>query len=376
MVFSGVQGAPAETWPADGHNAAGTVPVTVESTTPVVRSAPFLRQVDGQWSLFAPNARTDSSGVAWGTSAADGRSIPFDQVFLARPSDSVDTVNAALDAGMHVVLTPGVYSYDQPLRVTKPGTVVLGMGMATLVPTAGNAAIETGDVAGVQLSGITIDAGAQRSDVLVQVGPTGASVADAADPTTLTDVFVRIGGPHAGSATTSIEVNTPHTVLDDIWAWRADHGTGVGWTVNTADTGVVVNGDDVTALGLFVEHYQRNQVIWNGERGRTVFYQSEIPYDVPDQASWNDGGRTGWSSYKVADGVTQHQASGMGVYSFFRDAPVVAQDAIQTPGGSGIELRHLVTRFLNGQGGIDHVVDGRGDAAHGVGGEETSYLAG
>jgi len=47
-----------------------------------------------------------------------------------------------------------------------------------------------------------------------------------------------------------------------------DHGAGVGWTRNTADTGLEVTGDNVTATGLFVEHYQKNEVIWSGQ-GRT-----------------------------------------------------------------------------------------------------------
>ena len=83
-------------------------------------------------------------------------------------------------------------------------------------------------------------------------------------------------------------------ILDDIWAWRADHGTGVGWTSNTAGTGVIVNGDDVTATGLFVEHYQKTEVVWNGERGRTVFFQNEMPYDVPSQAAWSHDGVDGY----------------------------------------------------------------------------------
>ena len=75
-------------------------------------------------------------------------------------------------------------------------------------------------------------------------------------------------------------------MLDDIWAWRADHGKGVGWTDNTADTGLVVNGDHVTATGLFVEHYQKTEVIWNGEHGVVTFFQNEKPYDPPSQAAW------------------------------------------------------------------------------------------
>ena len=37
-------------------------------------------------------------------------------------------------------------------------------------------------------------------------------------------MFFRVGGPHVGKATVSLEVNTPYTILDDLWVWRADHG--------------------------------------------------------------------------------------------------------------------------------------------------------
>lgn len=73
----------------------------------------------------------------------------------------------------------------------------------------------------------------------------------------------------AGLNTTSLIVNSHNILIDHIWAWRGDNGSGVGWTVNPADTGVIVNGNNVTALGLFVEHYQKCQVIWNGNGGRT-----------------------------------------------------------------------------------------------------------
>ena len=49
-----------------------------------------------------------------------------------------------------------------------------------------------------------------------------------------------------------------------------------------------VNGRDVTVYGLFVEHTQEHQTLWNGERGRTYFYQNELPYDPPSQAEWQE----------------------------------------------------------------------------------------
>ncbi len=82
---------------------------------------------------------------------------------------------------------------------------------------------------------------------------------------------------------------------DHTWIWRADHGNGgtVGWTINTARNGLVVNGDNVTFYGLFVEHYQQYQTIWNGNGGRTYFYQNEMPYDPPNQAAYMNGSHAG-----------------------------------------------------------------------------------
>ncbi len=104
-------------------------------------------------------------------------------------------------------------------------------------------------------------------------------------------MFFRIGGDIAGKATDSLVVNANNTIIDDIWAWRADHGNAgtVGWTTNTADTGLTVNGNNVVATGLFVEHYQKYEVDWNGQGGKTIFFQNENPYDPPNQAAWMNG---------------------------------------------------------------------------------------
>jgi hypothetical protein len=116
------------------------------------------------------------------------------------------------------------------------------------------------------------------------------------------------GGPHIGRATPSLIVDGDIVIFDDIWAWRADHGTGVGWTENTADSGVIVNGSNVTATGHFVEHYQKTEVIWNGESGKTIFFQNEMPYDVPNHGAWMNNGVNGYPAYKVADSVKSHEA--------------------------------------------------------------------
>ena len=172
--------------------------------------------------------------------------------------------------------------------------------------------------------------------MLLQVGTPRmrARQSDApADPTALQDVFFRIGGATPGKATTSLVVNSDNVILDDIWAWRADHGNGVGWTSNTADTGVVVNGDNVTAYGLFVEHYQKYEVIWNGNGGTDIFFQNEMPYDPPSQAAWMEApGVDGWAAFKVADTVTSFSGYGMGSYSFFNQGvDIFAAHAFEVP---------------------------------------------
>ncbi len=50
--------------------------------------------------------------------------------------------------------------------------------------------------------------------------------------------------------------------------------------MNPVATGIQVNGDNVIAYGLAVEHTLGNMVEWNGNQGRVYFYQSEYPYDV------------------------------------------------------------------------------------------------
>ena len=364
QVFSGVAGAPAQSFPDP--------PYTTLATTPASREKPYL-YVDsaGGYRVFVPAARTDSAGPTWVDGQTPGRSIPLSEFYLARPSDSVQAINSQLARGMNLILTPGVYDIGRSIMVKRADTVVLGLGVATLTAVGGAVPLRVADVPGVDLAGFMIDAGPVNSPMLLQIG-TGQTedeqdgpASDPADPTGLQDVFFRIGGPHAGRATVSLEVNSDHVILDDIWAWRADHGVpgSVGWSVNTADTGVVVNGDAVTATGLFVEHYQRYNVIWNGEDGRTVFFQNELPYDAPDQAAWQHDGVLGWAAYKVADHVTRHELWGGGSYVYTNVNPSLhATRGFEVPDVPGVRMHDLLTVNL-GAGTLDHVVNDTGAPA-------------
>ena len=368
QVFSGVEGAPATCFPA--ATACGGPYITV-AKSPVTKESPFLYQDDrGRYRVFVPAVQRNSSGTTWASGNPKGSSQSIENFYVARPGDDARTINAALARGKQLLLTPGVYQLDRPITVTRPNTLILGLGYATLIPQNGNAAITIGDVPGVDVAGVTIDAGPVNSPVLVQVGtPGGQCSSSRGNPTVLHDVFVRIGGAAAGRATTSIVVNSDNTILDNIWAWRADHGNGVGWTVNTADTGLIVNGDNVTAYGLFVEHYQKTETIWNGDNGRVVFYQNELPYDPPNQAAWTQpSGELGYPALKVADGVRSFSGTGMGSYSFFNQGvDVYAANAFEVPTGlKAGSLTNLLTIFLdpaNGKGGIQNVINGVGGSS-------------
>jgi hypothetical protein len=370
QVFSGVEGAPAECFPQT--SACG--PYTTLAKTPGSREKPYLYiDAAGKYSVFVPAATTNSSGVSWENGPTPGRSIPLSKFFVAKPSDSVQAINNQLSRGMNLLLTPGVFKIGQTIKVKRADTVVLGMGLATMTAMNGAVVMDVADVQGVDLAGFTIDAGTKNSPVLMRVGKKSGRnhKSDPGNPTALQDVFFRIGGPNVGKADISLEVNSDNVILDDIWAWRADHGNAgtVGWDINTAKNGVIVNGDNVTATGFFVEHYQQHNVIWNGDGGKVVLFQNELAYDPPSQAAWMQApGVNGWSALKVANSVKKFNGYGMGSYSFFNQGvDIFAENAYGVPTtlapGS---LHNMLTVFLDpakGKGGITHVVNGIGGSS-------------
>ena len=366
QVFAGVVGAPPTTFP-DRENG----PYTTLDETPVSREKPFLYiDDDGTWQVRVPSASTNTRGVTWADGMTPGRSIPLSEFYLAKPADSAQHISSQLARGKHVLLTPGVYEADRSLAIKRADTVLLGLGLPSLTAVGGSTPITVADVPGVMVAGVMVDAGPEWSDTLVRVG-TGqpgsdqARRSDPANPVTLSDVFMRVGGPFAGRVKTALEVNSDDVLLDHIWAWRADHGIGHGWTINPSDHGVVVNGDDVTATGLFSEHFQKDNTIWNGEGGRTVLYQNELPYDPPNQEAWQHDGILGYAGYKVADHVKTHELWGGGSYIYTNvDPSIHATHGFEVPVTPGVQLHSLLTVQL-GAGTIDHVVNETGDPVNG-----------
>lgn len=361
QVFSGDIAAPAQDF---GNGDA----YTTLAQTPASREKPYL-YIDGSgaWNVFVPSAQTTSVGPTWAVRHTAGASIPLSQFFVATASDSVSTINAALARGLNLLLTPGVYNVGSPIKVKRADTVVAGLGMATLTASNGNSVLTTADVPGIDISGLVVDAGPVNSPTLVEIGSkngnNGVPHNQASDPTALQDVFFRVGGPHVGKAAVALDVNSDNTILDDLWIWRADHGVAgsVGWTVNTADTGLVVNGDNVTATGLFVEHFQKYNVIWNGNGGEVIFFQNELPYDPPTQADYEHDGVLGYAAFKVADTVQSFQGYGMGSYIFTNVNPDIhVSHAFEVPDAPGVQTHDLLTVNLSGPGTIDHVINDTG----------------
>jgi hypothetical protein len=338
----------------------------VVDKTPLIREKPYLFVDDGRhYFVMVPRLEAGGAqGTTWSGGTTPGQRLPIDQFYLAHPgTDHAASLNAALNQGKNVLFTPGVYHLEDCVRVTRPDTVVLGLGFPTLVPDNGTPAMLISDVDGVKVGGILFDAGATNSATLLQVGEPGRSTSHVGNPLFLYDIFCRAGGASVGKTTCMVTINSDDVVGDNFWLWRADHGRGVGWTVNQNANGLIVNGNNVTFYGLFVEHCQEYQTIWNGNGGRVYFYQSEMPYDPPGAEAWRHGTVTGFASYKVADTVTTHEAWGLGVYCVFNRAPVLAENAIETPTGPGIQMRHMVTIRLGGGqrgSGINHVINGAG----------------
>ncbi|MEE1839573.1 discoidin domain-containing protein [Streptomyces sp. NPDC007076] len=353
MTFSGVEGAPATSFPQP--------PYTTLDTTPVSREKPFLYLDGNEYKVFAPAKRVNARGTTWANGTPQGESIPLSRFYVVKPGATAATINAALAQGLHLLFTPGVYHVDRTIDVDRANTIVLGLGLATIIPDNGVTAMRVADVDGVRLAGFLIDAGPVNSPTLLEVGPQGAASDHAANPTTVQDVYIRVGGAGAGKAGTSMVVNSDDTIVDHTWVWRADHGEGVGWETNRADYGVRVNGDDVLATGLFVEHFNKYDVEWYGERGRTIFYQNEKAYDAPNQAAVQNGGTKGYAAYRVDDSVNTHEAWGLGSYCNYDVDPTIRQDhGFKAPVKPGVKFHSLLTVSLGGNGHYEHVINGTG----------------
>lgn len=357
IVFVGNDeaGVPKTTWPAHTYSSV--------SQTPAVREKPYLIYKDDEYYVKIPALKKDTVSYDWMN--ADGRELPLSDFYVAiAGKDDANSINDALSKGKNILFTPGIYKLDKEITVTGNDTVILGIGYATLVSTNGNACINVKAREGVSVSGILFDAGNVTSDNLLVVGDEGDKDSHKDNPILLADVFFRVGGAvnENVSVKACVTINTNDVIGDNFWVWRADHGDGVAWDRNTAENGIIVNGDNVTIYALMVEHFRQYQTVWNGNGGSVYFYQSELPYDVPNQNEWlsHDGKMRGYASYYVGEEVLTHTAYGIGIYSYNRDAIVEEYTAMEIPDNDGMDVHNVCAVMITGNPGISHVINNLG----------------
>ncbi len=355
ILFVGVRNAPAQNWPEN--------PNTVIKETPFIREKPYLTLGQSGYQVNVPKLKKNSSGVSWINGSKDEDILPIGDFYLVKPNvDNSETINSALLKGKNLFFTPGIYLLDKSIQVKRPGTLIIGVGMPTLAPLHGNSVVEIADVDGVTVCGLTIDAGKISSEELFVVGEPNSTKNHHANPSFLYDIFIRVGGYGEGKASACMVINSKDVIVDHTWLWRADHGKNVAWDENTSKNGLIVNGDHVTVYALFCEHFQEYQTLWNGNNGKVYFYQSELPYDPPTTESWKHGSVNGYASYKVSDGVTSHEAWGLGIYNVFYKAPVVVDQAIETPADLEKDIHHKIIFWLNGnkESVVKSIINGKG----------------
>lgn len=240
-----------------------------------------------------------------------------------------------------MVFTPGVYDVDETIEITSENTVVLGLGVPVLSVTKPHISIMQTKAKGVKIGGLIFEAGSNDNFLdsdpsLLEIGEKDNRYGDANSPSVLYDVYCRVGGRVVAQTKSCITIYHNYTIGDNLWLWRADHGAGAkSWDSDKSDHGLLVYGDNVTIYGLAAEHFQSNQVIWYGESGEVYFYQSELPYDVPEVSQ----GFKVAASFKIDDSVKTFKGVGFGIYDFFRSGKgAYADSAIEAPNSSGIHL--------------------------------------
>lgn len=269
FVHLGCKGAPGNSC---GHGAAHSN----VGQTPIIAEKPYIIEDNNKYTLVVPGYEKNKSGYKW-----DGpeKEVSFDHVYVASEHDSASTINNKLKSVDYVVFQPGNYKFSEPIRITKKNQVILGIGMPTLQSTHGNSVIEVGDVTGVRVAGLIMEPGSNTPGETLLKWGTSASHGSESEPGVISDVFARVGGSNNSNSSQHqvkrmIQINSSHVIIDHTWLWRADHDVGgsVKYSRNYVASGLEVNGNNVKAYGLFVEHTLGDMVLWNGEDGEVYFY--------------------------------------------------------------------------------------------------------
>lgn len=357
--------------------------VTDEKATEHRIEKPYIFIEDDTLFLAIPKVQRHSTGFDH-SKLTDAEKVVIDNlkyVQVFSPSDDPRAIQNAASKGVHIILGPGIYHFDNTLDVTVDNQVILGIGMPTIVaPETGKPCIHVlSTTSGVRISGISLEA-----NVLSDADYDGSSLFDWGEknnsesgnafnnPGAIHDMFALVGGRNIDRSVkvqTMVRIYSDDIVGDNLWLWRADHTQlAAGEKPNKpdlseyhlttygecmCDTGLEVRGRNVSINGLAVEHTYKDMVKWFGPNGRVNFYQSELPYDV-GAAHYKDT-----TGYRVHKNARDHIAKGAGVYSYFRDF-----DDVEVLSGivdhSNSKFENSFTVMLNGYYGIKGVVNEKG----------------
>ncbi|MCW2982446.1 MAG: hypothetical protein JWR63_16 [Conexibacter sp.] len=291
MVFNGTLGAPSDDFgPGSISPYAAPGHITNVTRAPVIREAPWVYYDGSQFQVFRPSAQFDVRGPNWSVAASQGASLPLSSFSIATVAgaDNATTMNAALASGKNLLIGPGTYVLDAPITVTRPDTVVMGLGDPILRADNTSTLVVKDSAPGTVISKLNADGRAfSASDMgavpfaanQIVIGDTPHGAGSQADPTTLNDVS------SASGSTNLYLLNQDYTILNQ-GQIQSNNNSGDGyttanWTASSSDTGAIVNGDHITWQGIWLEHFKKTQITWNGEYGNVTFLQNERPLTVP-----------------------------------------------------------------------------------------------
>jgi len=134
----------------------------------LIAEKPYITESGGKYSLNVPRLEHNKVGTTKDWKNSD--KVDFSHVYVANEKDSANTITSKLDSGLHVVLQPGNYYLSDSIKVNKPNAVILGLGMATLISNTGKPCIEVGNVDGVRVAGVLLQAGTHHAPSLLKWG--------------------------------------------------------------------------------------------------------------------------------------------------------------------------------------------------------------
>jgi hypothetical protein len=217
--------------------------ISYQTTTPVQIEKPYIYIHDDKLYLAIPTARRNTIGVdhAEADLAVQITTSADCKVKVFTPTSKFDDIQNALDENCHIILNPGIYSWDQTLVIGRANIVILGIGMATIeAPTKGPCIYVKGQGRGVRISGLSLEA-ASRNDyagsTLLRWGDdehhessSGTKGDDDGvdnnNPGCIHDLYCFVGGrslDRSCQVETMVKIYSNNVIGDNLWLWRADH---------------------------------------------------------------------------------------------------------------------------------------------------------